>query len=159
DVLAEETVIAMNHSSQSSMRADVLSFSGDGRYLAASDHDLRYVFVYDTTSGEDVWNPITEFDVRHTGLLSPDGDRMALLRNNRGDPEFVSVYETFTDMPSVELDRGGRNNVVTAIAYSPTGTHVVIGDDTGSLQLWNVDTGERISFIRRSLTDSLSNRV
>lgn len=84
---------------------------------------------------------------------------MALLRNGRGDPQFVSVYETFTDTASVELDRGGRNYVVTAIAYSPAGTHVVIGDDTGSVQLWNVDTGERVSFIRGTLTDSLSNRV
>jgi len=57
------------------------------------------------------------------------------------------------------LDRGGRIQDITALEFSPDGAQLIIGDITGSLQMWNIETGIRTSFIRADNQTSISNRI
>jgi|GEM_PF-2691205 len=57
------------------------------------------------------------------------------------------------------FDRGGRIQDITALRFSPDGAQLIIGDNTGSLQMWDIETGNRTSFIRAENQASISNRI
>ena len=57
------------------------------------------------------------------------------------------------------LDRGGRTQRITSLKFSPDGTHIIAGDETGSLQMWEIETGSRTSFIRSESQTSTSNQI
>ncbi len=57
------------------------------------------------------------------------------------------------------LDRGGRAQAITALNFSPDGTHVIAVDITGSIQMWDLETGNFVSFIRAENATSRSNRI
>jgi len=57
------------------------------------------------------------------------------------------------------LDRGGRTQDITDLKFSPDGLRLIVGDNTGSLQMWDLETGNRTSFIRADTQTSISNRI
>ena len=65
-----------------------------------------------------------------------------------------------TDDPRIStLDRGGRTQQISAIQFSPDGSQLITGDITGSLQMWDLQTDSRTSFIRADNQTSISNRI
>lgn len=144
------------------------AFSADGNQLSfgGSSYD-----VYDT----ETWTQINTFenlaeagnhyrriDISHSDLSST-GDYGAGIVSNGVQLYDLSSSDSVSpgeiDPRISVFDRGGRTQGITALQFSPDDTQLITGDNTGSLQMWDVETGERTSFIRAENQGSISNRI
>jgi WD40 repeat protein len=86
--------------------------------------------------------------------LSPDG---ALFGIYDGLVRLLPV-DAATETPT-DLDRDVIEAFVTALDFSPDSQNLIVGDGDGNLQMWNVETLERTSFIRGEQRSTSSNQV
>lgn len=56
--------------------------------------------------------------------------------------------------PPIDLDRDIIEASVSALDFSPDSKNLIVGDTDGNLQMWNVETLERTSFIRGQRSNS-----
>lgn len=149
--------------------ADNFAFSGDGGLLGfgGSSFDVieteNWARVNDLEITEEAGNHYVRIRIIPSDLNST-GDYGAGIV----DGGIVQLYDLTlpktTDLgeedPRISiLDRGGRTQDITAIEFSPDDTYLLTGDETGSLQMWELESGERTSFIRAENQTSQSNRI
>jgi len=146
-----------------------LAFSADGSRLGFGGSSYE---IFDTDS----WEQLNYLDIsveagNHYAQipfffsdLSPSGDYGAGAIDDGVVHVFDFTIPHISERGEVDprlstLDRGGRTQDITAVKFSPDGTHLIVGDNTGSLQMWQLETGTRTSFIRADDQPSRSNYI
>ena len=124
-------------------------FSPDNRTLALG-YSFSGVDFYDTLS----WELTGHIDTQADGGIedieySPDGSLLAI-STSYGENE--TNYVELWDASSLTLVRAleSREGWVSSIAFSPDGTMLVSGNETGSYFLWNVSTGDLIKVVNQA---------
>lgn len=128
----------------------ILSFNGGGPLVALDLEAVDQIHSFlpdDYTGGE-----VAYMGARQT-TISPDGATMGAYD---GRP-FVMPVGGEADSVIV-FDRETIVAAVSDIAFSPDGTQFIISDYDGNLQMWDIETGGRTSFIRGAGV-SISNRI
>ncbi len=103
----------------------------------------------------DLWNwqtkqkvgrlPHPMYTSRTLVALTADGSRLAI-----ADPEQVDIWEQFTsDQPQLIMRLPMRGSTVSAITFSPDGTTVVVGTESGEIQLWLIERQVRLRLVRQ----------
>lgn len=146
------------------------AFSADGTLLGFAEESF---FVLETEN----WAEIDQVAIRNdVGCCHPVYavfmPAAFSANSNYGagvtDREIVNLFDLAMSQPQnptnrnariTTLDRGGRTQAITAIEFSPDGSQLIAGDVTGSLQMWDLETGLRTSFIRADNQRSSSNRI
>ena len=123
-------------------RSNFLLFSPDGtRFI--SDFE-QSICVRDATSGELITSLLVgsdEFDVLSAGYL-PDGRYIVGISTN-GIIRKWDVLANCLIWERVMVEGQIDSTWMTSAAFSPDRKSVVFGDSQGSIQVWDVDTGER----------------
>ncbi|MCL4267354.1 MAG: TIR domain-containing protein [Anaerolineae bacterium] len=115
-----------------------LAFSPDGRLLAttgaeASLNGNLVITVWDTTTGEAMFDPIRPLSRVSDIIFTPDGEYIVTAE----DHGRVQFYNATTG----ELDQQFHHNeAVYALAFSPDGRFLAAGTDNAT-RVWNVNTG------------------
>ena len=122
-----------------SSRRPALSFSADGRWLAASSGGDARVFETRT------WTPVTAVAGQHVSHVSfdPTGPRIAT-GNEQGD---VSIWAVPSGVRIMHLREIGEP--VNVLTWSPDGAVLVTATDNGAKQIWDARAGR----LRRQLDD------
>lgn len=141
--------------------ASPLSFTADGTIFAYDDGGIPT--VRDLATGDYLFSPQlpdwSNGEVAYMGsfavVISSDG---ALLGIDDGRLRLLPVGGSLDQL--VEFDRDVlSDNAIHALSFSPDGQQLLIGDSGGNLQMWDVSTGERTSFVRgqRSTSSNIVN--
>jgi WD40 repeat protein/DNA-binding SARP family transcriptional activator len=114
-----------------------VSFSPDGRWLAASS-DLAFAApVWDVRTGELVTTLTGHEDTVHALGFSPDGRRVATASWDGT----ARIWETETGVERGRLDGDGPG--ILAAVFTPDGDRILTGDDRGTVAIWDSSTLER----------------
>ena len=115
-----------------------VAFSPDGKFLAAADM-AGHAYVWRLSGGAplvikgaDSYQYPTQ-----TFAFSPDGDTLAVAL--RGG---VQLWDVATGKLSAKLT-GGEDTSPDAIAFSPRGSTLAVGDENGNLYLWDLATRQQ----------------
>lgn len=121
------------------------AWSPDGGFIVTSDRDDAIRFR-DAGTGADVRSTL-RYLRRTVGpiALSPDGAVMAV---SLRDDHTVQLEDLTNQWDGHALT--GHDGPVTAIAWAPDGARLATADSTGSVRLWDTQTGEQL----RELTGS-----
>ncbi len=128
----------------------ILSFNGGGPLVALDLEAVDQIHSFlpdDYTGGE-----VAYMGASRT-TISPDGAYMGAYD---GRPFVMPVGGDASSM--IVFDRETIDASVSDIAFSPDSTQFVISDYDGNLQMWDIETGVRTSFIRGAGV-SISNRI
>jgi WD40 repeat protein len=126
-----------------------LAWAPDASALAVGLSDGRLLAV-DVESGA-IRYQVRPFELQLNGFAwSPDGAVIALAGSDgdsNGGIQFVRLVRASNGVVirEFELDFG---RTVQALAFSPDGSLLVSGDSAGSVQVWEVATGERLADLR-----------
>jgi WD40 repeat protein/ankyrin repeat protein len=115
-----------------------LALSPDGTLLAAGGLGDHFVWVWDTTTGEQV----AQLQGSVSGILavafSPDGATLAI-----GDYDGVTIWDTQTFSQVRTLRFSDFLQMVDALAFSPDGSVIAVAVGA-TVDLWDSQTGERL---------------
>lgn len=141
----EQTGIFTGHEAS----VNVVAWSPDGQWIASGGSDNR-VFLWEARSGERVRVYTKQSAWIYSGLAwSPDG---ALLASASWDGT-VHIWEALTGKTRVIYR--GHQGVVTAVAWSPDGTHIVSGGGYPecAVHVWNATTGQLTLLYKAHMED------
>jgi len=114
-----------------------IAFDAAGRLATGGSDDA--ITVWDVGTGEAVATIEGDSDdvlaFGRGGALGADG-ALAARVGVHGD---VLVTETATGLPLATPD--GHTAAIRSVAFSPDGTHVLTGDETGAIRTWDAVTG------------------
>jgi WD40 repeat protein len=115
-----------------------LALSPDGTLLAAGGLGDHFVWVWDTTTGEQV----ARLQGSLGGILgvafSPDGATLAI-----GDYDGVTIWDTQTFSQVTSLRLSDFLQMVDALAFSPDGSVIAVAAGA-TVDLWDSQTGEKL---------------
>lgn len=130
-----------------------LTFTADGTRIALNSDG--FIEVHEPEASRMIFSFQLQVDPPISiGTISPDG---LLLGAYNGDSVAVMPVGSTRDS-LIYFDRETVDAAVLAMAFSPDNQNLVVGDEAGNLQKWEVATGERTSFIRGERSTS-SNRI
>lgn len=111
--------------------------SHNGKYLAIAR--TRWIDVWDLETKEHLHNIVVREFVRednfHTIEFSPD-DKMIASANDK-----LRIFDVQSGLKIIELNRGHSFS----IKFLPDGKQIVVGGIYGIVNIWNIQTGEKIS--------------
>ncbi|WP_416675509.1 nSTAND1 domain-containing NTPase [Egbenema bharatensis] len=108
-----------------------MSFSPDGRYLAAVSQDTPMVQLWSVESGERVRQIPTSAPVTQLAF-SPNGVWLATLQSDRS----ITLWQTDTGLRSAHLSQSASINT---IEFSPNGQFLLTASDDRTAQLWQLN--------------------
>lgn len=114
--------------------AGAVTFSPDGRRLAAACHD-GFVRVFDPATGALLHTLDGHGEAAHAAAFSPDGATLV----TAGADGTVRVWEAATGRHLRDLD--GHRGRVWGVAVSPEGTEIASGSGDGFVRTWDSTTG------------------
>lgn len=115
------------------------AFSGDSRRLAAADGNG--VRLWSLPDGQTLRSlPGAPFS---NAVFSPDGSWIAVAQQRQ-----VTLWETAT---GVSKTLSGHQSLVQSIAFDRDGRRVVSADRSGSVRVWDLDTGKQLLTLGDSL--------
>lgn len=136
--LENETLI---HTIEVSRPVETLEFSNDAEFLAialsGSETQGDAIQLFDMNAMEMTTLQSTANAFPKEIAWSPDDALLAIPNSNKG----VDLFRTST----MELERslsGGHNTDVTCIDFTSNGGHILTGDESGRLLMWNADGTE-----------------
>jgi WD40 repeat protein len=122
-----------------------VSFSPDGKYLAAGSRD-KTVRIWDTKTWEEARPPLTI----HSGeVWSVRFSQNGKFLVTAGADNTARVWETSDWQNVVALS--GHSNSIKRASFSPDGRLVVTASEDGTAMVWETLTGKRVAVLRGSL--------
>jgi WD40 repeat protein/uncharacterized caspase-like protein len=121
-----------------------ISFSPDGRYIAAGAED-KMVKVWEVATGSMVRTLAGHRELVWSVSFSPDGKYIA----SASQDETAKIWSAETGQCIHTLK--GHTRAVYWVAFSPDGKYLVSGSNDGDIKLWDIKTGECIRTTRRSM--------
>lgn len=115
-----------------------LTFSSDGRYVAAGNVDGS-VQVWDTTDGRELAAPGVHEGPVESVAFSPDGHAVV----SAGSDGLVQIINPSNNVNPLTLR--GHQERVRAAKFSPDGRWIASGGDDGTLRLWTATPGKTIT--------------
>ncbi|MGX9884488.1 toll/interleukin-1 receptor domain-containing protein [Streptomyces sp. NPDC002276] len=115
-----------------------VSFSGDGRIIAAADADGG-VRLWDTTTRAPIGKPFTASTGVDSVAFSPDGTMFAAAY----DDGSVRLWDIARHIP-MGAPFTGHTSRVWAVAFSPDGSTLASSSDDTTVRLWDVRTLRQI---------------
>jgi WD40 repeat protein/transcriptional regulator with XRE-family HTH domain len=116
--------------------ARYVAFSPDGRYLATND--FSPVGIYDAMTGAE----LTKLEIGRTYQaipeFSPQPDRVA----STYDSKNPGLHDTKTGKV-IRMFIGDSQDIY-ALAFSPDGSHMISGDTSGVIRIWEVGSGKEL---------------
>jgi WD40 repeat protein/tRNA A-37 threonylcarbamoyl transferase component Bud32 len=133
-------------------------FSPDGKHLTSTIPFLRGVKVWDARTGQEVLALSGPTGMVTDAAFSPGGRYIAIATAGRHDgksPLIVARGRTYPNVPGelkvwdLENRREvrtfrGLEQVVTSVAFSPDGRHLVSGSGDQTVKVWDVDKGQEV---------------
>jgi WD40 repeat protein len=120
----------------------LLAFSPDGAHIAAAYHDNQ-VWIFDAATGETTaLEGIFAGNAPRTLLaisFAPDGNLITV--SSTGEVNAWDAVSGGQVQPTVSISIGSQAN---AAAVSPGGSTLAVGNNDGTIQLWNISTGQQI---------------
>ena len=137
-----------------------LAVSPDGNQVACGGFDST-IRVWDTTSGVEIFQPLRS---QHTWILSlaysRDGTRLASceyhalrLWDTTNGLEVLKIL--FPDDMSNYTQLYGYRQFPHAAVFTPDGSHIISGSNTGLIQIWDSCTGAEAAPAMRGHTDAV----
>ncbi|PVG00008.1 WD40 repeat-like protein [Serendipita vermifera] len=118
-------------------------FHPNGKYIISGSYDST-IRVWDVDTGKcqvaDTHSPV------NFASLSPD---------DHGDWESFSVWDVETQK-MIGSRFTGHTDMISSVAFSPDGKHVISGSQDRSIRVWDVDTGKMIGSPFRGHTDTVN---
>src|SRR5688572_18290551 len=126
------------------------SFSADGKRLASKSPDGT-ISLWDAANGEELWTLPAKF----VGMVipSPDGTRVAVAYDTGNEPGAVQIWDVHRNKPLFLLT--GHASGVWGLAYSPDGTRIASGDNTGTVKVWDAKTGDALLTLEHSTNSKI----
>ena len=121
-------------------KAATFVFTADGKALAALDAQ-RTLALWDTSTGKEIRRFTGYFG--HTcrlGSFSPDGKRIAVLDGGWQHDGAIRQWNVETG-DEIRVT-GGHEDIVTHVAFAPSGKVLASGSKDGSVRLWDAATGK-----------------
>lgn len=128
----------------------ILSYNNGGTLAAIDTETFQSVhglMLRDYTRGEVAYMGASHTTISRDGTYIGAYDGRPLIVPVGGDSSSIVVF-----------DRETINATVVDIAFNPEGTHFIVGDVDGNLQMWDIATAQRTSFIRGAGV-SISNTI
>ena len=127
-----------------------MAFSPDGRWLVSGTRDGE-IQMWDVATGEALVafaDPTERENLGSISALAFSPDRALLAAGTRGHIHLWEV-DTANKLFSVNAEhtQGGRpsNSSAAPLVFSPDGTVLVNGLNIGTIQVWDVTTGDQIA--------------
>src|SRR5206468_2756249 len=111
-------------------------FAHSGKFLLSSEGDGSLRFWDFTTSKEQPPLPRSNGSIRRLAL-SADDKALAVVPSSSQDVELWDL-----ETRSLRLTISGHHSTILAIAFAPDGRTLATGNASGSIQLWDADTGK-----------------
>ncbi|MBC8100386.1 MAG: SH3 domain-containing protein [Armatimonadetes bacterium] len=137
------------------------SLSADGDLLILIKQEQLVVKLYQPLTGRLVGEHAPSIDDRELYLthVIPAPQTTAstgVVSGYYADGVYLFSSDFDFAEPIIQLDRETVFDNIKSIAFSPDGQRVIIGDDYANLQMWDIETQERTSFIRSKTQRSTS---
>jgi eukaryotic-like serine/threonine-protein kinase len=119
------------------LQCKTMSFSPDGKRLAAAYHD-GYVRVWDVGTGKAVLAPRKYANEIPGAVFNPsDGERLAVIRGSE-----VTIEKLYPKSvpPRSHVLHGHHNAKVWTLAFAPDGMSLASRDEDGEILLWDLNT-------------------
>ena len=116
------------------------TFSSDGSHLLV--RSSRDVHIWNTQTGEQIFGVQTgdSFSYSQDVAFSPDEKRIAVGSSGQ-------IFDITKKRPPIVFGPGS------CVAFSPDGTRVVAGDDSGSVRIWDSRDGSSLPALRESVKE------
>jgi WD40 repeat protein len=126
---------------QSNTAVQGLTFSPDGRWLAATTADERFIRVWEVATGKVVANLV---GMGKQLAFSPDGQLLAIGSVGLNGTENRRL-ELFDMEAKRVVARSGvaHANFIAAIAFAPDGQTIVTGSTDKTIKFWDVPAAPR----------------
>jgi WD40 repeat protein/Tfp pilus assembly protein PilF len=127
-----------------SWQVNSLSWSPDGKYVAASVDRHLYVLEVDTTSLRQVFNPALPLLSYGNGVVawSTDGTRIALAcMDNTVRVWNINAGHVDTSQKPLIYTHHTKN--VYALAWSPDGQYIASASEDNTIQVWQISDGDK----------------
>jgi WD40 repeat protein len=136
----------------------MIAFSPDGQHLASTSWKEGSVKIWDTRTGEQVVfprGPLTGPGVSYSVSFSRDGQLLAgAFLGSKPEAAEVKIWEAATGRERLTLKDLSAPRVM-RIQFSPDSRRIATGDSRGTVNLWDVQTGEK-QLTLRGPTDQIT---
>lgn len=120
--------------------ATSLAFSRDGRFLTAASWFDSMVRIFDLSTREPAFTLTTRREQIEAATVAPEGKTLAVAEDER-----LRLWDAASGRQVFNFDFGKH---VRALAFSPDGKRLAIGDDFGAITFWDIAGGKRLGFIQ-----------
>jgi WD40 repeat protein len=119
-----------------------VAFSPDGRRIVSGSYD-KTVRLWNAQTGQSVGQPLLRDAQIRSVAFSPDGRRIASGSYDRT----VQIWDSKTGQPIgqplfdlEDIGKSQDSNVISSVAFSPDGSHIVSGGWDKTIHVWDVSS-------------------
>ncbi|MCA8997965.1 MAG: protein kinase, partial [Planctomycetaceae bacterium] len=141
-----------------------IAFNPKGDRLASGD-EKGEVIIWDTLTGQPLHGIVPDTDTKSSGVISlqfsPNGKQLAVTSVRKGvvSRKITTVWDATTGTELLGTHtQNGDSGIIRSLAFHPSGTTFVTGNNIGDIALWNSSPLEQVlkSNLSKSVMTSLA---